>query len=305
MKIFKKIKDYINEKIVLIKNYNRAVCNIEEPHAHKYINDKGFTRYISGEKKRTWGYERCEDYIYLPEKDQELLEFLNRKGLLRIVDNETKIKRDQSRLMGYYEYQYEYEEMHQTPIYSGSGKDQTVTYITTWTTEYDWTRDITHDDLTGYRRWCYYLYTSYKVSKNEKGKYVLEKNSESKDIISTKDEYPYIKEDYYGEYAKEKEKYKIDFPYYKNLRALFENEDDYYDIFYLINTRYYEDYYKTIVDYAIDVAPYCQGPKIFKQDIITFIRSIDDPNKIDKLYKESIKNAKQRAGLSTGNKAKK
>jgi hypothetical protein len=174
-----------------------APCDIDAPHAHRYVNKYGFTKYIESERPKLKGYIRQDDYIYLDKEKQELLSTLNKYKLLRINDNIDKIKSDQKRNKGFYEYRYEHEELNTYPVIEGTGKNQTVTLKQVWETEYDWTRDINHDGLTGYRRYCDYDYYSYNISKDEKGRTVLIGPPETNDIISVKDEYPYIAEDYY------------------------------------------------------------------------------------------------------------
>lgn len=44
---------------------------------------------------------------------------------------------------------------------------------------------------------CHYVYTAYKVEKDENGDYVLIPSEEVDDIMTVMNEYPCIKEDYY------------------------------------------------------------------------------------------------------------
>ena len=44
-------------------------CNVDEPHAHKYIDQKtGVSKYILGEKDHVWSFERQEKYKKLDEE---------------------------------------------------------------------------------------------------------------------------------------------------------------------------------------------------------------------------------------------
>ncbi len=193
-RLFEKLKD---KTFKVIRNFFFEVdCDIRECHAHKYVQPNGLTKYMKAECFMQRGYERQDEYICLDVEEEKLLDFLNKKHLVKIDDNIEKIKEDQRNNTGYYEYQYEYEEEQRIPVIHGTGKDQTVDYIISYYTDYDWTTNINHSDLTGYRRYCDYEYTSYKVEKNYKDKYVLIPLEEQKDVLLNKDEYPYIKENY-------------------------------------------------------------------------------------------------------------
>lgn len=91
--------------------------------------------------------------------------------------------------------------------------------------------------------------------------------------------------------------FNIDYPYFDKLFALLNNKHDYIDIINLVNKKEFETSYKKIVDYALDVAPFCQNQIILKQEILSFISKIGRTNDIDEMYKESLLDAKKRAGV--------
>jgi len=186
--------------IVLISSAGcskKADCDVPNRHAHRYVNEEGYTRYYDSERISYRGYERQEDYVELTKSDEHFLEFLNKSNLLRIDDNVDVIRNAQEENQDYLEYRYAYTYLQPIPIVHSNGKSTTITYIFVPQTHYSWTRDENHSRLTGETRLCHYVYTSYRIDIDEKGKYVLVPNPEQQDIISTSTEYPYICEDYY------------------------------------------------------------------------------------------------------------
>jgi len=175
----------------------KADCDIQGYHAHKYVNDKEYVRYIDKEYLSYEGYDRQDDYIELSQSDGELYKFLDKRNLLRIDDNIDTIRDAQLENQDYMEYRYAYTYLMPIPIFHSTGKTHYVTYMFVPHTHYSWTTDPNHSRLTGETRVCHYVYTSYKIEKDEHGKYVLIPGPEKQDIISTKDEYPYILEKYY------------------------------------------------------------------------------------------------------------
>mgnify|MGYP007056157951 CR=1 FL=1 len=175
----------------------KADCDIQGYHAHKYINDKEYVRYIDKEYLSYEGYDRQDSYIELSQSDGELYKFLDKRNILRIEDNVKTIQKTQERNQDYIEYRYAYTYLMPIPIFHSTGKTHYVTYMFVPQTHYSWTSDPEHSRLTGETRLCHYEYTSYKIEKDENGKYVLIPGPEKQDIISTMNEYPYILEDYY------------------------------------------------------------------------------------------------------------
>ncbi len=172
-------------------------CPIPVYHAHKYVNSDGYTRYFDSENLNYKGYDRQDDYIELTKDDKDLVNFMNKNNLLRMDDNVDQIREAQKKNQPFIEYRYAYTYLIPMPIVHSNGKTTTVTFMFVPTTHYSWTSNPEHSRLTGETRECYYDYTSYKIQKNEKGKYTLVESPEHEDIIKTMDEYPYIKEKYY------------------------------------------------------------------------------------------------------------
>ena len=80
MKLFKKIIEFKDKKFALIReHFYGPECNIEEPHAHRFVNAQGFTKYIQTERRKCNGYVKQEDYILLNEKNAEVLSKINKE----------------------------------------------------------------------------------------------------------------------------------------------------------------------------------------------------------------------------------
>lgn len=174
----------------------KADCNISVPHAHKYVNEMGFERYINRENIRYDGYDRCEEYKVI-EGEEDLYKFLTKKDLLRIDDNLELINSIQESQDDYIEYRYSYTHLQPIPHTRKVGKTTTTYFTYIPRTRYSWTSDPNHSRLTGETRLCHYVYCAYKVGKNDKGKYVLIESPAVEDVTQIKDEYPYIKKKFY------------------------------------------------------------------------------------------------------------
>ncbi len=159
-------------------------CNVKGYHLHKYVNNAGYVRYIDKEFDNYECYERQEEYITVDQSKKDIIKYMDDRNLLKIDDNIEKIKEAQEKNKNFTEYRYSY----------------TITFTAPFihfVTNYEWTRNKNHSNLTGETRERTYLYSAYKIEKDEYGNYVLIPSPEQKDILKTKDEYPYIKEDYY------------------------------------------------------------------------------------------------------------
>ena len=175
----------------------KAECDISTYHAHRYMNEAGYVRYIDKEYLKYEGYERQEDSIDLTTTDKEFYHFMDKKNLMRISDNVDVILANEENNTDYIEYRYAYTTLMPIVHTMKSGKS-TITYVTYIPiTHYSWTRDQNHSRLTGEQRLCHYVYTAYKVEKDEKGRYVLIPSTEVDRIEDVMDEYPYISERYY------------------------------------------------------------------------------------------------------------
>lgn len=160
-------------------------CELPNKHAHMYVNEDGYVRYIASEDSSYDGYARSYNYRELSEEDSQLYKFLNRNGLLRIDENIDLILEQQERNMPFIAYEYAKTEL------------ASVGRALFTTTRYYWTYDSEATNLTGKEKEVHYLYQAYKVEKNEKGKYILVSSDMVEDITEVMEDYPYVKRDYY------------------------------------------------------------------------------------------------------------
>lgn len=203
MKIKLNLKKFINLKgvaLVLVAATcttslagcsKKANCSINNSHAHLYTNEQGYIRYIDKEYLTYEGYDRSDEYISI-DGQEDFYKFLDKKDLMRIDDNLEVIQHIQESNEDYTEYRYKY--THLQPIPHTTGKTTYFTYISR--TRYSWTSDPNHSRLTGETRLCHYVYTAYKIEKNEKGKYVLIPSEDVDDLTTIMNEYPYINKNY-------------------------------------------------------------------------------------------------------------
>lgn len=54
-------------------------CNIERLHAHNYVADNSFSRFIVSEKEKNNGLIRTDKYIFIDEEEQGIRGHLNQK----------------------------------------------------------------------------------------------------------------------------------------------------------------------------------------------------------------------------------
>lgn len=172
----------------------KAECDIAGNHAHKYVNEHGYVRYVNKEYLSYEGYDRSDEYIDI-EGQVDLYNFIVKKDLHRIEDNLDVILESQENNQDYIEYRYKYIYYQPIPHYTKVGKVTSVYYTYIPQPRYSWTTD-TSRMLTGETRICHYVYEAYKVEKDEKGKYVIIPSPQVEDLTTVMDEYPYIKPGY-------------------------------------------------------------------------------------------------------------
>ncbi len=187
--------------ILGVSNFNaKSDCTIEENHAHLYTNDEGFIRYINDEHLKLNGFKYQDTYIKLTEEENDLYTFLKKKKLISIEDNLDLILAIQESNQDYLEYEYTYKKR----VTRSTGKSS----YRTWRTRTDWTPnpDNVENEIagrwkdlsfTGNTRLVHYVYQTYNVIINDKGKYELIDGPVVDDIRECLEEYPYIKEKFY------------------------------------------------------------------------------------------------------------
>lgn len=172
-------------------------CDVQGNHAHYYVNDDYIGRYIVSEKSSLSGLNRLDNYIYVNEEEESLLEFINKKDLFKIDDNKNAIDNITDNQTDYKEYRYSYYYLIPIPITHSNGKTTYITYNYIPMIGHSWTNNPNRGNLTGEERVCHYVYYGYKVIKNDKGVYELEKSEPVDSIAELPEGYNYIKEKFY------------------------------------------------------------------------------------------------------------
>lgn len=172
-------------------------CDVNGQHAHVYVNDEGFIKYLERENESYFGYDRTDDFWMISDEYSKLLKFLNKKDLVRIEDNEELISTIEGNNTDYIEYRYSYSYLMPIPHSVSNGKTTTTYYTYIPMTGHSWTTNKNHSRLTGDQRRCHYVYQAYKVEKDEKGKYVLIPSEYVDSLDELNGEYPYIKTVFY------------------------------------------------------------------------------------------------------------
>ena len=176
---------------LMLSGCGMSECGLNEYHLHKYEKD-GIVRYIDSEWLDYDGYSWTDEVVYADINDKDLYKFEKKKDLIKIEDNVDYIINTASSHDDFLEYRYSYSVPHVMRV----GKTNVVYY----TTSYSWTSNPEHHNLTGDVRMCRYVYTGYKVEKNDNDKYVLipsESSENVNDIIKNMEEYPYMEEKFY------------------------------------------------------------------------------------------------------------
>lgn len=178
---------------LLFSKYTKTSdCEVKDFHLHKYQNGE-MIRYIADENLYKNGYTWTDEIKYVDENDIDLYDFEAKNKLIKIDDNIDYLTEQMENNNDFMQYEYKY--IHLQPIPHVVNGVTTFTYIPF--TRYGWTADINHSNLTGEKRLCRYLYRGYKIEKDENGKYTLIESPDTDNLIEIKDEYPYIKENYY------------------------------------------------------------------------------------------------------------
>lgn len=154
-------------------------CQINDNHAHKYTSLNGLQRYVVSENTFYEFMLRSKEVKYLNDDELKFINYLDDNDLYIIEDNIDLIKGKMEYQKDFTEYQYEEEKE------NNKGNKYKVT---------KWSRLSFKSN--GYARDCYYLYEAYKITEKD-GEYYLEKSDPVNNILDIKDDYPYIKVNYY------------------------------------------------------------------------------------------------------------
>lgn len=198
----KKIKNIVIAGLIIANLFTfsgcskNVPCDISGDHAHYYVNDDDFGRYIVSEKSSVSGLNRSDDYTPVNKEEAKLLKFINKNGLFRIDENQQAIRNITDSHQDFVEYRYKYYYLMPIPVFHRIGNSTYITYNYIPMIAHSWTTD-TSQSLTGEERVCHYVYYGYKVIRNEKGSYELVKSDPVDDLSELPDGYDYIKEAFY------------------------------------------------------------------------------------------------------------
>lgn len=186
-------------------------CNINEPHAHVYVQDDSFDKYFVSEKENKNFYNRTDEYILVDDETKNLIDFENKNGLFRIAENQDKINEIVSSQKDYVEYRYQYTWLMPIPHTQKIGKVTTTYYTYIPTTSYSWTSNPEFKQLTGSERTVHHVYCAYKIVKDENGKMKLVQSEMVDNLNELSDEYVYIKSDFYKKVNLDNKELEVDY----------------------------------------------------------------------------------------------
>lgn len=174
---------------------DKYMCHIDVDHAHKYTAIGGMERYTLSENTIYELMLKSKDVKYINSSEKELIDFLDKYDLYVIEDNIDIIKERLGWQKDFTEYQREVE---------NTDKNGKKVKTTRWSTN--------SYKNNGNARDCYYVYEAYKVVEKD-GELKVEKSDPVSNILDIKDEYPYVKLNYYkiirGDIYKVDEKGKV------------------------------------------------------------------------------------------------
>lgn len=197
-----KIKDMLIAGILVTSVFlfsgcaKNVECHIEEPHAHKYVSEYQLDKYVISEKEHIGSWGRLDDYILIDKKDEKLMDFINDNDLYIIQNNIDEMRQMASEKHDQTEYRYSYKQTILIPQIRKVGKVTTVTQMPYVVTNYSWTTDANHPNLTGEQREVHHMYRGYKIQKNEKGKYEIIASDLVENIEDLLPEYPYVSSEF-------------------------------------------------------------------------------------------------------------
>jgi len=182
-------------------------CDIETPHAHRYVSEKYLDKYVISEKEHIGSWGRLDDYIIVSKEQAELIDFLNNEDLYEIEGNREEINNIVSTQEDYIEYRYAYTYNMPIPHYRKVGKVTNIYHTYVPITRYSWTADPNHSRLTGEQRVVHHVYQGYKIIINEKGQYEAIESNYVENLEDLPSEYKYISSEFYKKvYADDKER---------------------------------------------------------------------------------------------------
>lgn len=173
-------------------------CGVEGHHLHKYVKNNGLVRYEENENEiDSLGFKKTDDYVLVDKRDYapNLYKFEYDNDLMLIDENiDYLYSFGTTYPTTFKEYEYVYNKTY--TCYDDNGVPSNKLYQCL-----SWTSDSDHDGLTGKSRDCYYEYMAYRIVREKDSKIYHVESSEATtdilDIIKNKNEYPYVKVNFY------------------------------------------------------------------------------------------------------------
>lgn len=175
----------------LIKNYLRkSDCNLPYSHVHIYKkNYEDIETIFDSERINLHGYtwtDRVETY---GENDLDRIHFMEKNNLVSVYRNIDYLTNYMEKNSDYDEYEYSYMKR-EVSYYDSEGKAH-YHYVR----RYSYSNDIDHSNLTGDARTVHTKYYLYNITKDDNGKYVMNKSNLVDDVTDPEliENYPYFR----------------------------------------------------------------------------------------------------------------
>ena len=186
-------------------------CEIEGNHAHLYRSSQGIERYIPGEYDSIGSsngriYYKTDDYVEINDDNKAFYDYILKRKLISISDNERLLCEISDSLRDYYEFEYYYYTTEYTTHHYIDGDGNPQSYKTSETVrKTDWTTDMNHSNLTGNKEIMTHVFYGYKIVHNG-SEYKLIKSGPVDDIrLLIEMGYDYIDSNIY--YSKNRDSY--------------------------------------------------------------------------------------------------
>lgn len=166
-------------------------CDVKDNHAHFYISEEYFDKYIVSEDLTYYDYwTRTNDYVVIDKVTEELIEYENENNLYRISLNKDKLDKITNNLVDHYQYRYEYKKT--VPDFTGEDISLKQEKMFSWTANPD------DKIITGETRIAHFMYIGYKIERDNNGDYQIIRSNPMESIDELLDNgYEYVKDNFY------------------------------------------------------------------------------------------------------------
>ena len=188
-------------------------CDIENEHAHFYVNSENIGRYISSEQSYLGFFSRLyrtDNYIEVNADDKAFVKFIDDNRLYSVEANQEAIDKVVYNHQPHLQYQYEDDDLVADVSYDEDGN---ASYSYHWETNYYWTNDPNHKWLTGKERVAVEIYHGYKLEKQDNGTIRVVKSPTSYTSMDAlvAAGYDYIKDNFHEEIHSDDKNYVQEF----------------------------------------------------------------------------------------------